>query len=805
MSDAPGQTPESPPTVVDETAQQQQQQQRPSSSRSWFNAATRRPRTSPGPRPSPFKSRSFANDDVKRDSGFAPAANGDSDVPEVPRVPTIIVHDEPPRPSTANKASELREEGGSFKAIDTSIPVSDFDEFGSDKMEFSKRGSVLLGGKRPNAASRAQKANEELRKENAELERDQREASPLPGQQRARAVSPQRAASAHASTHPSRASAPDPMPRTRSLAPRRNIPGSRILSADETTLSKKVRSMYMWGDEKAAEWVSDAGDQDEASIAPSIGSPVEREGTPDDALRSLTVAKERPASRSPSIVSRTGSSIIRQPHEVAGGIEDWEDIESGEVDRYGFIVPKKITSPDSTRHSSVQFEAPRNLARVATQLQLASEGPRRKRTLRRAPSNANRSSRAFNNSVKRPASRKSLQPPESVRSVQTNGSVRSQNPLRHAANRLPHNRDRRLMDEASDMLTLPPGLADIAEEKEDGRNAEMTKRKEWRREEKWRRMAHQVGTTNVVGGMTFEFDTKNPKLIERTWKGIPDKWRSTAWYAFLAVSAQNVPGLSSEEELIEAFYQMQEDDSADDMQIDVDVPRTISHHIMFRRRYRGGQRLLFRVLHAISLYLPETGYVQGMAALAATLLCYYDEEKAFVMLVRMWKLRGLERLYENGFDGLMEALGEFENKWLKFTGEDVAKKLEEFGITSTAYGTRWYLTLFNYSIPFPAQLRVWDVFMLLGDASNCNPDSPKSFGGDLDPLHATSAALIDATRDILLDSDFEVAMKTLTSWVPVKDEDLLMRVAKAEWKQRKKRAKAGGGGVGGGGGGGGGG
>jgi hypothetical protein len=112
---------------------------------------------------------------------------------------------------------------------------------------------------------------------------------------------------------------------------------------------------------------------------------------------------------------------------------------------------------------------------------------------------------------------------------------------------------------------------------------------------------------------------------------------------------------------------------------------------------------------------------------------------------------------------------------------------EELDIHSTAYGTRWYLTLFNYSIPFPAQLRVWDVFMLLGDAAqSCDPANNR-FGADLDVLHAASAALIDATRDILLDSDFENAMKMLTSWIPVKDEDLLMKVANAEWKQRKKR------------------
>lgn len=199
------------------------------------------------------------------------------------------------------------------------------------------------------------------------------------------------------------------------------------------------------------------------------------------------------------------------------------------------------------------------------------------------------------------------------------------------------------------------------------------------------------------------------------------------------------------------------------------------------------QRLLFRVLHAMSLYLPDTGYVQGMAPLAATLLCYYEEDRAFVMLVRLWMLRGVERLYEAGFAGLMDALADFEKNWLR--NGDVAKKLQEVGIDNTAYGTRWYLTLFNYSLPFPAQLRVWDVFMLLGDNSYSNSPSSK-FSGDLDVLHATSAALMHATRAILLDSDFENAMKVLTSWIPIKDEDILMRVAKTEYRERKKRANA---------------
>lgn len=214
---------------------------------------------------------------------------------------------------------------------------------------------------------------------------------------------------------------------------------------------------------------------------------------------------------------------------------------------------------------------------------------------------------------------------------------------------------------------------------------------------------------------------------------------------------------------------------------------------------------MFRILHALSLYFPNTGYVQGMASLAATLLCYYDEEKTFVMLVRMWTLRGLDKLYETGFPGLMAALDEFQKQWLD--GSEVAKKLvrepllttllpllrkiqEELNIEPTAYGTRWYLTLFNYSIPFPAQLRVWDVFMLLGDSDlTLAPNKDRPFAGGIDVLHATSAALIDGTREILLDSDFENAMKVLTSWIPVKDEELLMKVTKAEWKLKRGRRK----------------
>ena len=38
-----------------------------------------------------------------------------------------------------------------------------------------------------------------------------------------------------------------------------------------------------------------------------------------------------------------------------------------------------------------------------------------------------------------------------------------------------------------------------------------------------------------------------------------------------------------------------------------------------------------------------------------------------------------------------------------------------------------------------------------------------------------------------MDSDFENAMKVLTSWLPVRDEEMLMRVARVEWKTKRRK------------------
>lgn len=518
--------------------------------------------------------------------------------------------------------------------IVTEIPTGSFEDLTiPGQVDFSKRGSMLIGGKKANNANGTTYKH-------------------------SRVVGSRR------------------LPTNPLLSPSSRMP-TRILSADDEMLSHKVRSMYEGATDRASDWAVGRFYQRDRSAMEEVVA----EGSSPSASRSnstqttdttLGSGYRRP-SRTDTMRSKRRSLAVLDERELAGGMEDWEDINRDEVDRYGFIVQRK-TSFQSPSANSLPPDSPR-LQRVSTALQVASVAPRRQRSKVRRSASAKSPIPSVAGGAG--PSTKALRPLSSQSSYQAsvNGG---QSRFRLVTNRLPHNKDRKVMDEAGDMLTVPPALAGIAEVSEQSKAAEEMKKREWEREEKWRKMARVVNSKRDGGGMIFEFDTRSPKLIERTWKGIPDRWRATAWHAFMAASAKKRPDSPTEETLIATFRKLVNEGSPDDVQIDIDVPRTINSHIMFRRRYRGGQRLLFRVLHCLSIYFPDTGYVQGMAALAATLLCYFDEEMAFVMLVRLWQLRGLERLFEPGFEGLMHALEEFEKVWL---GEgELATKLVSFAV-----------------------------------------------------------------------------------------------------------------------------
>lgn len=620
----------------------------------------RRPKTS-NQRLSPRIARSKFKDNARRDSGLAPSSSTTRDsrttlgtevesttsVKHSPSIPSFSANDAAPspkpdttgdeesRPQVQTELATIPQEP--FISLLTEIPSGRFEDLTlPGQVEFSKRGSMLIGGMKANKAHVRNASNGRvIGSRRRTLSRDL-------------------------------------------LCPLPSLP-TRVLSANDEALSYKVRSLYEGGVDEDSTYASGLYDrmgdgpmeEQKPSIRQVSNSSSYPASTPQITMNGETT--HRIPSQAMTTTSKRSSTIIREANELAGGIEDWEDLNAGDIDRYGFIVPRRPSSQASSLNSNqARWPEPPRIQRMSTLLQIASDAPRRQRsTIRRKkpPSSKSPARSEETPSSSRPVSRV-IRPISSQSSYRTANGGQSR--IRSATNRLPHNKDRKCVDDAGDMLTLPPGLADIAEDEEDSKVAGDLKRREWEREDKWRKMAKLVRNKNG-GGMVFEFDTKSPKVIERTWKGIPDRWRATAWHAFLTASAKKQRGSPSEDELIATFKKLLNQGSPDDVQIDIDVPRTINSHIMFRRRYRGGQRLLFRVLHCLSIYFPDTGYVQGMAALAATLLCYFDEEITFVMLVRLWQLRGLDRLYQSGFAGLMQALDEFETDWLG--KEEVAAKL----------------------------------------------------------------------------------------------------------------------------------
>lgn len=600
--------------------------------------------------------------------------------------------------------SQSRTPDMDFTPITTSIPEDDlWDDF--NNLSFSKRGSLMFGGKtdplslfmKPKAPASAEAAVGDATAPLPVLATDPNPeptaaAPPATGDNVTDSTAPP--APAAAPTPPSPPPPPtdatslDPPP-ARKLKDSPSLPSIRVVSMDVEKESQKVRSLYESGEgldwqdggrlsfcerlEPTEEVPSDGEDNVEAAENVVYGFPLiaprlchrllDADRSPSSAPRPLETRPGSPTTSDPATLPTpatttppaANSSSLRHDKRTlradvarAGGLEDWDDVDVADVDRYGFISYRVPASPETLPPPS-----------------------RRRNVLTKRPGSAYASSPLALRPPSRKISARSLNTFTSELSTMSRRSTRSS--IRSATNRLPHNRDRRWMDEAGDMLELQAGL-EMAEASKPAKTLGEMKRKEAERTEKWRKMAKVLNKDQPDGhGMIFEFDTQNPKLIDRTWKGIPDCWRAAAWQSFLSTSAKTWKDPETDEHLMAEFRRWQEVSSPDDVQIDLDVPRTINGHIMFRKRYSGGQRLLFRVLHAISLHFPATGYVQGMASLAATLLCYFDEERCFVMMVRLWKYRGLERLYEPGFHGLMAALREFEKKWL--AGKDVATKL----------------------------------------------------------------------------------------------------------------------------------
>ena len=196
------------------------------------------------------------------------------------------------------------------------------------------------------------------------------------------------------------------------------------------------------------------------------------------------------------------------------------------------------------------------------------------------------------------------------------------------------------------------------------------------------------------------------KLKERVRKGIPDCIRGYAWQKII-----NVDEFYKKE----IYFQLNEDKTEMDIEqvIIKDIDRTFPKCTFFKEKYGGGQRQLFKVLVNYSKFNKDVGYVQGMGFIAALLLTYMDEERAFFMLHALMKKRDLETLYLPGFPDLNKKLYVL----LKLQKKLIPKVYNVFksnDVVPFSYASEWFLCLFSRSLKFNILVRIFDTFILEG-------------------------------------------------------------------------------------------
>ncbi|KAH9849209.1 RabGAP/TBC [Lenzites betulinus] len=296
--------------------------------------------------------------------------------------------------------------------------------------------------------------------------------------------------------------------------------------------------------------------------------------------------------------------------------------------------------------------------------------------------------------------------------------------------------------------------------------------KETARAAKWGRML--VAASRDPGKNIDMWDvkpSKERKLRERVYKGIPDCWRTAAWEVLMCRYSRT--GKAETRQLIQEYHDTMDKPSSYDVQIDLDVPRTISGHVMFRTRYGQGQRSLFHVLHSLSLRCDTCGYCQGMGPIAATLLCYFEPERTYASLVRLHDSYNMHSIFSPGFPGLLEAIY-VQERLTEQMLPAVYAAFKKHMVSTTSYATKWYITLFANSVPFQMQLRLWDAFLLEGH----------------DIFVIVAVAIVWAYQDHITSegANFETMLSLLSSFFVPEDEDVVLSWIEKALGDKKVRA-----------------
>lgn len=193
--------------------------------------------------------------------------------------------------------------------------------------------------------------------------------------------------------------------------------------------------------------------------------------------------------------------------------------------------------------------------------------------------------------------------------------------------------------------------------------------------------------------------------------GIPVVHRPKIWAECSGALSKRIPGFYRD--LISQPSEM--DDSVIISQIEMDINRTLTDNIFFRKG--PGVTKLNEVLRAYARHNPEVGYCQGMNLIAANLLLIMPSaEDAFWVFVSI-----IERILPKGYyDHSLQASRADQQVLRQYVREVLPKlsqHLDELSIELEALTFQWFLSVFTDCLSAEALFRVWDVVLCINDGS----------------------------------------------------------------------------------------
>lgn len=193
--------------------------------------------------------------------------------------------------------------------------------------------------------------------------------------------------------------------------------------------------------------------------------------------------------------------------------------------------------------------------------------------------------------------------------------------------------------------------------------------------------------------------------------GIPVAYRAKIWAECSGAAALRIPGYY--DGLVGTHDS--KDDPAIVAQIQMDINRTLTDNIFFRKG--PGVQKLNEVLLAYSRRNPEVGYCQGMNLITACLLLIMPTaEDTFWVLTSI-----IENILPRGYyDHSLLASRADQQVLRQYVGDILPKlslHLDDLNIELEALTFQWFLSVFTDCLSAEALFRVWDVVFCTNDGS----------------------------------------------------------------------------------------